>query len=287
MPRSVFERPYALIGHALTHKHLDQCVDSNCPKHLALMWLAFAGQSETALAEFTLGQQLIELLTSVGSQNKADSIFHLSDNVGLLATAQLGSQSVAMTPDATPVRVWEARWTRRPAAALPPPHFTESPMTRILGHYCRATTSRLFKTRLQAAEFFADPAAPVLLDDLDEQSLTLLIAVRQGAHRFDALVDSTGMEDTRLGNALIGLHLCGLVTIKTETKLTTLLAPREALAPSRGLKLLGPMGLNHVANDPSATSTTGTSLIRSTFSESVGTSSGSFSLKFNKDKGKH
>ena len=222
VPKSVFERPYALIGPTPSDVAVGLCVNSNDVTQVQRMWMAFGSELYSALVRFTVGRQLIELLAS--HNESGDGIYHLSDRQSLLATAQPSIQTASIAPSAHSEQVWGASWQRRPSAAVPPPQFATEPFVSLITHYCANTTSRLFKPRLRAARFSLSSVQAVAIDGLDEQTLAILVSLQPKPLGFDDLVCDTGMDDSRLGNLLVGLHLSGMLHIESESKFNSLVS---------------------------------------------------------------
>jgi hypothetical protein len=203
-------------------------VDPRSSQQLQDMWASFAAELEPIRLQFVVGLRSFSLLSRIQNPHSSQSHYHMEWQHAPMATLQPASGWLHLSPSAQPRALMQASWRRRSARASSP-SYSRLSTAQALGVYCQRTTRRLFTSRMRTAQISLRAEAVVRLSEHSDQVLSVLVQLRMGSSNFSDLAHKLEIGEERLGNALLGLYLSGIVKLELSTAVQTLFSHQNQI----------------------------------------------------------
>jgi hypothetical protein len=218
-------RLFAILGPTLNSVSANVRCDPRSRDALIALWESWATEMEPLHLRFCLGQRSFELLSRMSNHLTSVAQYHLEHEQHIVVALQPASGQLYVSPQAYSSSTTHAQWRRRSASAQPTERFEQLPVPLALGIYCQRTTRRLFSNRLRAAHISMRKQAIIRLADHSDQVLAILVHLQAGHDQFAEIAQHLQIDEHHLGNALLGLYLCGIVELSISASMSTLFAP--------------------------------------------------------------
>jgi hypothetical protein len=222
-------RLFAILGPTLSTVPSNVRCDPRSRDALIALWESWAAEMEPLHLRFCLGMRSFELLSRMSNHLTSVAQYHLEHEEHIVVALQPAAGQLYVSPQARSSSTTHAQWRRRSASARPAERFEQLPVPLALGIYCQRTTRRLFSNRLRAAHIGVRRQAIIRLADHSDLALAILVHLQAGHDQFAEIAQQLQIDEHRLGNALLGLYLSGIVELSISASMSTLFAP----APGR------------------------------------------------------
>ena len=217
-------QPFVVLEPTLSSVPASLRCDPRSRDALLAMWETLDAELTPVRLRFSIGLRCFELLRRIQNRFTSQAQYQLDQPVGTLASLQPASGQLHLSPQAQPASALQAVWRRRAAPAAANEWFEQLPLPLALSVYCQRTTRRLFSSRLRTARISLRAQTVIRLTDHSDQTLAILIQLQLGQQQFIDIAQQLDWDERSLGNALLGLYLCGMVELELDTSISTLFA---------------------------------------------------------------
>lgn len=159
-------------------------------------------------AQFALGAQLIGR-----SAQLRRGVYHVSHKGRLLAVLDFHQGKAALAPQAPPVELWEAEWSKRPIGAHDLPEtFVPVTPTQLAWTYVRRTGRDMLPARYRTQTIYYRHVPGVPLRWLTDSQLMVLRELSAEHGTFEALRQRTGLPQATIEHDLSCLYYAYAIT---------------------------------------------------------------------------
>jgi hypothetical protein len=177
--------------------------------------------------QFVLGGQLIARESEL-----LPGIYHVNHKGRLLAVMDFHDWRIGISPSADPADFELARWDRRPIESRDmPAHFLPSSLAQLRWVYVQRTKRDVLPPRYRTQPIYFRRAPVVPLRWLADSQLVLLRELSVEPGDFKALLQRTGLTQSRLLRDLACLYFAGSVTTTADKAGTAGFAEAEEVLP--------------------------------------------------------